>query len=75
MYVRYTKVLIKFHFSTFLLAGPDMSSVLLSLPHVSRLIRTLVQVLELDVSDQKILEESGMGARQTTSMSTRSILF
>ena len=44
-----------------------MSALLLSLPHVTRLAKVLVQVLELDVADQKILEESGMGARGVTS--------
>ncbi|XP_076451968.1 TELO2-interacting protein 1 homolog [Babylonia areolata] len=51
------------------LLGPDMSSLLLSHTHVTRLTRVLVQVLAMDVSDQKILEESGMGARGLTNLS------
>lgn len=51
------------------LLGKNMSSLLLSLPHVTRLARVLVQVLEMDCADQKILEESGMGARGATNLS------
>lgn len=44
-----------------------MSALLLSLPHVTRLARVLVQSLEIDCSDQKILEETGMGTSRSTS--------
>nr|KAG5707350.1 hypothetical protein BaRGS_005317 [Batillaria attramentaria] len=46
-----------------------MSALLLSLPHITRLARVLAQVMEVDCADQKILEESGMGARGTTNLS------
>ncbi|KAK7093641.1 hypothetical protein V1264_007349 [Littorina saxatilis] len=51
------------------LLGNNMSALLLSLPHVTRLAKVLVQVLQLDVTDQKILEESGMGAKGSTNLS------
>ena len=49
--------------------GDQISSLLFSLPHVTRLLKTLVQVLEFDTTDQKILEESGMGSRNITGSS------
>lgn len=40
----------------------NQTTLFLSPPHMSRLAQALVQVMELDCSDQKILEETGIGA-------------
>lgn len=48
------------------LLGKNLSAMLLSLPHATRLVQVLVHALDLDCSDQKILEESGVGAQGTT---------
>lgn len=40
----------------------NQTTLFLSPLHMSRLAQALVQVMELDCSDQKILEETGIGA-------------
>ena len=42
--------------------GPNVKSLIMSVSHLTSLARALVNVLEIDVSDQKILEENGVGS-------------
>ena len=59
----------------FLVSGPNVNSLLRSFSHLKRLSLALVQSLEIDTSDLKIIEERSMvpGHGKETIISCRSI--